>query len=127
MIRALGPGATIGFALTCAVLLANAAVSYDNVRRLADNERRVDHTRDVLDTLAAALSNLKDAENGQRGYVLTGDPSYRALYRDAAAASPAKLDRLRDLTADNPDQQARADRLGDLAAAVVTSLGEGIR
>ena len=60
------------------------------------------------------ISTLKDAETGQRGYVITGDPSFLEPFREAKAHLPDELKRLRALTADTPEQTARVDRLSKL-------------
>ena len=55
-------------------------------------------------------SLLKDAETGQRGFVITGDEAYLEPYRGAVDALPGTLEDLRELTADNPNQQQAARR-----------------
>ena len=56
----------------------------------------VAHTHEVLDALEQLISTLKDAETGQRGYLITGEPRYLDPYElrrrhhpraDRAAAS----------------------------------------
>ena len=69
---ALGRGATAAFIVTLIVLLASSALSYRSIRRLAQNERLVVHTHEVLDYLQETLKTLVDAETGQRGYIITG-------------------------------------------------------
>ncbi|MCE7796646.1 CHASE3 domain-containing protein [Sphingobium sufflavum] len=47
--------------------------------------------------IAALISEIKDAETGQRGYVITGNPSFLAPYMDArerVGAKMAQVDRL---------------------------------
>ena len=44
------------------------------------------HTHQVRGELADLLSELKDAETGQRGYVITGDESYLEPYKSALTA-----------------------------------------
>jgi CHASE3 domain sensor protein len=62
----------LGGGITLAVLLINALVSYRATNRLINNEGMVTHTRQVLVELEATLSTLKDAETGQRGFIITG-------------------------------------------------------
>jgi signal transduction histidine kinase/CheY-like chemotaxis protein len=45
--------------------------------------KRVRDTDQSLQAVEMILSTLKDAETGQRGYVLTGDPMYLTPYEDA--------------------------------------------
>ena len=47
----------------------------------------VTHTYMVLERLAALLSVLKDAETGQRGFVITGDEAYLEPYVKARTRS----------------------------------------
>src|ERR1700691_3715466 len=97
----------VGFGLSALTLMLVALVSYRNAHLLIENDGWVEHSHQVRIELSNLLSELKDAETGQRGYLLTGDDSY--LDPDAAAnvAIPSTLSDLRKLTADNPDQQRR--------------------
>src|SRR5439155_19637538 len=100
-----------GFALVVVALVLNALIAADNTRRLAANNRLVLHTAEVLRRLEGTLSVLKDAETGQRGYLITGEEGYLEPYRVATDQLDGDLRRLRALTADNPAQGARIDRL----------------
>ncbi len=80
---------------------------------LRDFERTQDaagwvvHTYRVINSAESVMSMMKDAETGERGYLLTGDESYLAPYNSAIAALPRGLNQLKDLTSDDPGQQAR--------------------
>lgn len=67
----------------------------------------------VIDRLQETLSTLKDAETGQRGYLLTGEAKYLAPYQAATARIPSQID---DLT-----QRAKA---GELDADGVQSIAK---
>ena len=67
----------------------------------------VKHTSRVLTELEATLSIIKDAETGQRGYLLTGDKSYLEPYNQANAEINRYIKQLQELTLDNPNQQRR--------------------
>jgi len=86
----------------------------------------VSHTHEVLASLEAALSSLKDAETGQRGYLLTGDPAYLEPYRDAVSRFRGQVAELRQLTLDNPAQTARLLRVEQLAGERLAILRRGI-
>ena len=60
------------------------------------------------------MSELRTAENGQRGYVLTQNQEYLKPVDAAVAKVPGLLESLRRKTADNPSQQARLDRVEPL-------------
>ena len=52
------------------------------------------HDRELLASTDELMSQVKDAESGQRGYLLTGSEEYLAPYTKATAAIPALLDRV---------------------------------
>ena len=95
--------------LTGMVLL----LSHD-FERTQEAEGWVVHTYRVIHSAESVMSMMKDAEAGERGFLLTGDESYLGPYNSAIAALPDGLKELKDLTSDNPRQQARwveVDRL----------------
>src|SRR3989442_15321156 len=98
---------TIWFAAAAVLVAADAFVCYVNVRKMIDNARLVAHSRDIVSAADRLLSSLREAEAGQRGYLITGDPQYLPPYQDAAARMQGKLDALSHLIADDPDEQAR--------------------
>jgi methyl-accepting chemotaxis protein len=96
-----------GFGLAVALLLIVGVVAYRSNDALVENNHRVIHTHQVLEQVAHALSFMKDAETGQRGFLLTGNETYLEPYRGALASIERTMTDLRELTADNPHQQAR--------------------
>ena len=73
--------------------------------------RMVDHTREVQVAIQDLLVSLNDAETGRRGFVLTGDANYLAAVNENAAKSSAMVQRLADLTRDNPVQRRNVQTL----------------
>ena len=117
----------MGLRLVLAVLAANAGVAYWNTGRVFANGRAVAHTHEVLAEVAGVLSAVQDAETGQRGYLVTGDPAYLQPYDAALASVGSRLGRLRDLTQDNPGQQARIASLEGEITAKLAELAETVR
>ena len=74
----------------------------------------VEHTLIVQKTGESLLGALRDAETGQRGYIVTGDQAYLEPYEKALKTIPGLQAKLFELTADNPDQQIRLNALGIL-------------
>jgi len=103
-----------GFALALATLVAIGTVSYRNTNHLSETATWVEHTHQVLETLASVLTSMKDAETGQRGFLLTGEEPYLAPYLTARETIAREVVKLRSLTADNRDQQRRLDELAPL-------------
>jgi methyl-accepting chemotaxis protein len=99
----------LGFGMSIAILLVVGAVSYRSATELIDNDHAVSHTHAVLENVTQVLSVMKDAETGQRGFVLTGEEPYLEPYNSAVGAIGSALTDLRRLTADSPRQQKRID------------------
>ncbi len=96
-----------GFGLALLILGVNALVSFLNIQTLVRNSGRIIHTREVIAELEAIVSNLRQAELGQRDYLLTGrEDEMNDLVRATKELEP-RLDSLRKLTEDNDGQQAR--------------------
>jgi methyl-accepting chemotaxis protein len=115
-----------GYALALALLLVIGAVAFVNIGRLMDSVGWVEHSHQVTERLDSLLSDLKDAETGQRGYLLTGEESYLQPYDSALDRIKTDTAEVRRLTADNPEQQQRLDSLDPLVAAKLAELAETI-
>jgi PAS domain S-box-containing protein len=88
------------------LLVANAVIAFRNTRQLHTDAHWVSHTQEVLDSLDDLLSTVKDAETGERGFLITGDERYLKPYDDARHLLDDKVQTLRRLTEDNERQQA---------------------
>lgn len=96
-----------GFGLTLATVFINAGVTYRNTLKVIDSSYRVSHTNAVLTALEETLSTLKDAETGQRGYIITGKENFLEPYTAAFSGVNNQVQQLKKLMADNPNQQQR--------------------
>jgi CHASE3 domain sensor protein len=115
-----------GFSLSILVLLVVGWVSYRSSDLLIENNRMVTHTHQVLEELSRLLSLLKDAETGQRGYLLTADDAYLEPYNAAVPAIATTLADIQALTTDNPHEQQRVARLRPLVDAKLAELRKTI-
>ena len=94
---------------------------------------RVAHTLRVRSAAYLLLTLVQDAETGQRGYLLTNDPTYLVPYHDGADNALSALDDLEALTNRNPMEMSVATslrplvtkKLAELASTVVTNEKEG--
>ena len=95
-----------------ALVIATAfAVLLSSVADLRTSERRARQSEEVL-VVANRLERLVvDLETGQRGFVITGQARFLQPWRDAQVAFPEQASNLEQLVADNPQQQARAQRI----------------
>jgi signal transduction histidine kinase len=126
MRRPLAQQIKLGLAVALVLLFINSLVSYRNIRRLIFNERQVSHSQQVLAELEATLSTVKDAETGQRGYLITEDENYLRPYQRAIAQISTSIDSLKRLTEDNPDQQRRILALEQTITAKLNELKQTI-
>ncbi len=115
-----------GFALALAALVVIGWVSYRSTTGLIDTAEQVDHTHQVLQNLEQLVSTLKDAETGQRGYLITGEDRYLEPYTTAVGQSDQIFKTVGDLTQDNPNQQKRLDAMEPLIKDKFTELQETI-
>jgi len=116
-----------GFALGLAVFITLGIVSYRGTERLISTARQEKHTYQVLGELEEIFSLLKDAETGQRGYLLTGENRYLDPYNQARTAMPARIDQLRLLVKDNQIQESYLQTLEPLIAQKFAELDTTIR
>src|SRR5215470_1303166 len=126
MPRNLTTGQTIAVALLVAALLVDAALTVHNIREVSVSVQWVSHTHEVLGKLEQVLSTLKDAETGQRGFLLTGEATYLEPYEQAAVRLQAQITQLGQLTIDNPTQTAHVLKLEQLANTRMAILRRGI-
>ena len=115
-----------GFALSLILLIGIGTVAYTNISKLTATSEWVTHTHEVLEHIAGVMSLLKDAETGQRGYVITGDEAFLEPYHTGSGGVLNMLKDLRKLTADNPNQQKRIDAAESLVNAKLAELKQTI-
>lgn len=110
-----------GYGLALLVVGGVGVVAYRANTELVDSADWVAHSHKVKETLAETLSALKDAETGQRGFLLTDEERYLEPYNQALQTIPGDIQQLRQLTSDNPSQQTR---IATLQGAVTNKLSE---
>ncbi len=85
----------IGFIVAIVAVIAISAFSFRALEARAENARRVTRTLETVTRLQSVLSLLKDAETGQRGFLLTGAEGYLQPYRVAQSGLPLEFERTR--------------------------------
>src|SRR5579871_4847461 len=111
-----------GFAVAFLLLVAIGAVAYRNLNVLWSTSVMDTHTHDVLYHVDQLMGQMRDAETGQRGYVITGEDLYLEPYNTAVAGVPATIGELRRLTVSSPDQQKRLDAIEPVITAKLDEL-----
>ncbi|MGO8744881.1 MAG: CHASE3 domain-containing protein [Thermoguttaceae bacterium] len=116
-----------GFAVGLVIIAAIGGSAYVSTQRLLEANRWVTHTHQIIEGLENVLSVLKDAETGQRGFILTGEDRYLEPYDAAAGQVRHGIDALVELTRDDGAQQESLRQAQKLADAKLAELQETIR
>lgn len=108
-------------ALVFGVLIVNAVVLYLNIAWLARNEASLERTHYLLLVLERLTSTIKDAETGQRGFMITGDESYLRPFETANRDLPRIL---ADFTEQSRGTVKQGPNVKDLAPLVDSKMNE---
>ena len=111
------------------LLLAANVTTFVMIQRSAALSERVERSQQVRRAAGELLLSLVDAETGQRGFLLSGDPAFLAPYNRAATSVPEQMDELARLTAGDPQLEAQVgvmleaarDKLAELERSVALS------
>lgn len=106
--------ASIGVWCSLFALVAIGILSYSTLTGYQEAKRWESHTQKVLLATESFLSQLKDAEVGQRGYLLTNDRRYLQPYEASIEVVDQTFNQLKRLTADDSDQQQRLSQINQL-------------
>jgi signal transduction histidine kinase len=113
-------------ALACGFLLVTGSSLY-LVASVQATSALVSRTLQVENKLSVMLATVRDAESGQRGYLLTGNPDYLDVYRIATTAIRPAIDDLKAAVIDDPTQRKALSDLEPLLERKFAELGETIR
>jgi CHASE3 domain sensor protein len=111
----------IAVGVSSIVLIVAGVIAHRSVQALADTSSEVLQSKELELSLERLLSSVRDAETGQRGYILTGSEDYLFPYDEALRAIDGRL-----LTVE-VRMQARAgaaEQLRALRGLVKTKLDE---
>ena len=109
----LGRKILMGFIGCALILFAVAVFSYKNNEKFIASNAWVDHTNQVMYEFEQILVYSVDAETGTRGFVITGDENYLEPFTNASSKLFEHLEKVKDLTIDNPTQQLNIEELNN--------------
>lgn len=119
--RAAGGGAAL--LITALVLLIYVVVDFSVVdARYRGLNEQSDRAHAMVDATQNALSALKDAETGQRGFLITLDPAYLRPYGNAITAWADNIASLKSLASDSPDALGLVEQLARAGSAKFTEM-----
>ena len=108
------------------VVSLNAWFAFRSIDVLLSGENWVQHTWQVINQVESIMSLAKDAETGNRGFLITGDEAYLDPYTSALQELPAEMGKFETLTQDNPSQQQRARDMRAVLEQRLLLLHQGI-
>lgn len=106
---------------------AATSEAYATVVRLRTAQRWVGHTRDVQSALGDLNNIGSRAGRARTRYVDTGLDSFFQEFQLAAAEIPPKLQQIKELTTDNPDQQDNCLRLENITNRRLSLLNNSVQ
>ncbi len=108
------------FLLTGAVVVVSTFFTFWAGNRVLDAHQREQRRRDAIARLEQIESVVKDAETGQRGYIITGNEVYLDPFRSASEHLPADLEELRNF----PWIDINPDEIGRIAQMIEQKMAE---
>ena len=94
--------------LAIAIVLIIVVLFYADWRGYRNAIRQSDEAQLFIRQTNSLLSSIKDAESGQRGYLLTGDRKYLGPYEKALSVIPRELDDLSKTAKTAPRESTRS-------------------
>lgn len=99
------------YILSMSLLVISAGASYLSIQNLLTNAGKVTHRNLVIRQLELVISDLKDAETGQRGFLLTGNDIFLQPYTGSSGKALELVALIKKNTAQHSGQQTGADEL----------------
>jgi signal transduction histidine kinase len=119
--------AQAAFASAVMLLLLNAVATYLAITRLEQSETWVIHTHEVRAALGDVDSAVLRAGRARTAYANSEVADFANQFDAAAVEVPLALQRLRELTRDNPKQQQACSRLENITTRRIDLLRESIQ
>lgn len=104
----------IAFGVIVLVLAGLIGTVIYSVSNMVQTTQRAEHTFTVISEAEDLVKHFLNIESGQRGYVISGDEDFQQPYLDGKEGVERNLNSLRQLTADNPEQQQRLAKVEEV-------------
>ncbi|SFH13179.1 response regulator [Pedobacter insulae] len=104
----------LGLGLSLILLILSSLASYVSINNLIKNAELVSQSNEIMNGLDNAISTLKDAETGQRGYLLTGNKVFLEPYIGASERVNALYNTIKEKTLENVFHQKKIDELKEI-------------
>ncbi len=104
----------IAFVAALGIVIFISATSYKHSSALSESSDLVVQSYKTKEKLNQLISEIKDAETGQRGFIITHDLTFLRPYYAAHQKVNSSFRELRTLLKDDPQQLTNLDTLGKL-------------
>ncbi|MET3113137.1 signal transduction histidine kinase/DNA-binding response OmpR family regulator/CHASE3 domain sensor protein [Pedobacter sp. CG_S7] len=101
----------IGLGLSLLVLFTSSLASWVSITNLIKSSDLVSKSNEIISNLENVISTLKDAETGQRGFLLTGEEVFLAPYIGARESTFDLMNQVATQTQNNPFHQRNIKKL----------------
>ena len=123
----LAPRMRLVLVALAAISVLFSAATFQATRQYRESTQWVEQTRLVIEKTAEVLSTVKDAETGQRGYLLTRQEIYLGPFLAANERIHGQLQELRALTSNTPRRRQNVERLAAAMNEKLAEMSETIR
>ncbi|PZR03820.1 MAG: histidine kinase, partial [Flavobacterium psychrophilum] len=115
-----------GFGAAALATLVIAFVNFRSSEARGQAVNAMDRTTLAMRQLSQLNASLKDAETGQRGFLLTGDQAYLQPYQQARDVLQKQLEALKARTSSDSVQHRLLDQIEDISTQKLRELQETI-
>ncbi|KNY27078.1 methyl-accepting chemotaxis protein [Pseudobacteroides cellulosolvens] len=107
----------VGFCVVILVLVILSTIVFVNFSNYTKANDWNEHTYEVLSDLDNIVTSMINMETGQRGFSITGDEKFLEPYNKGKTDFEKYFNNVKELTSDNPKQQANLDKIKQLKEA----------
>jgi CHASE3 domain sensor protein len=124
-LRLIGARLSVGLLCTMIVILTFWVIHLHHGYQV-EMRRAMEHASEIETSLEAVLSALKDAETGERGYLITGQPEYLESYAAARRQLPKLINRFKGRIAADSARLRQLQAIEPLVFARLEELQQAI-
>jgi methyl-accepting chemotaxis protein len=106
----------LAFGAIVVIMFGTDALVYGKLSFIQQTVFWATHTYDVLQQTSSMMDSMVNQETGVRGYLVSGDEKFLDPFKGGKVTFKQAWDKAKQLTSDNPSQQARLDKIADLAS-----------
>jgi methyl-accepting chemotaxis protein len=104
----------LAFGVMVAIIIGLVLSAYSTLNRVSVASDADTESHQVMISVRTLEGDLADLETGQRGFVITGDEKFLEPHTLARVSFVQNLNRIRELTTENAQQQERLQEVRDL-------------